>query len=36
MTSMLIQGGNVLNVETLTLTPADVLVENGLISQAVY
>ena len=33
MTSMLIQGGNVLNVETLTLTPADVLVENGLISQ---
>ncbi|MDO8694470.1 MAG: amidohydrolase family protein [Sheuella sp.] len=33
MTTILIQGGNVLDVVALTLKPADVLVENGKISQ---
>ena len=33
MNSILIQGGNVLDVVTLTLTPADVLVQDGQITQ---
>ena len=33
MNSILIQGGNVLDVVTLTLAPADVLVEDGQITQ---
>ncbi len=33
MTAILIQGGNVLDVVTLSLTPSDVLIENGKISQ---
>ena len=33
MTTLLIQGGNVLDVVALTVKPADVLIENGKISQ---
>ena len=33
MTAILIQGGNVLDVVALTVQPADVLIENGKISQ---
>jgi imidazolonepropionase-like amidohydrolase len=33
MTNLLIQGGNVLDVVALTVKPADVLIENGKISQ---
>ena len=33
MNSILIQGGNVLDVVNLTLAPADVLIENGKITQ---